>query len=143
MRLFAFFPLLIVLVEAGVAIGGNYLLIHEVGGSIIPAYIRTPLFILSTVTSFVAAFLITKKSCEMASTRSIKLSPRIFLVVIIVLLAIYGLLRLDSRGVLIFVWDTIVNCCTPTGNVSGLYLLLGSGSAMIGMKCYYWKSKRT
>ena len=134
--LIAFFPLLTVLVELGVAIGSNFLLVHEVGGSHVPAYIRIPLFILCTVVSYLAALFIMRMANKSSQTRYTKVLTSIVAFFVILLLGAYGYFRLEFPGVIIYEWDSIVDCCTPTGNVSGSYILLCSSCAVIGMMSY-------
>ena len=46
---------------------------------------------------------------------------------------IYGYLRLEHSGKIVYAWDTYVVCCIPTGDVSGQLILAGSGFAMLVM----------
>lgn len=135
--LIAYFPLLAVLVELGVAVGSNFLLVHEVGGSYIPAYISIPLSILCTVASFLVAFVFTKMVHESGQTRRTEVLTSIAAFFCILLLGVYGYFRLEFSGVILYEWDAIIDCCTPSGEVSGIYIILCSSSAVIGLIGYY------
>ena len=134
--LIAFFPLVLVLVELGVAVGSNFLLIHDVGGNNIPAYIKIPPFILCTFVSFQAALFLTRKIYEFSQTRRAKIQTSMVALFSIILLGGYGCLRLEFPGMIVYEWDAIVDCCTPAGEVSGIYIILSSCSAVFGMMCY-------
>ena len=134
--LIVFFPLLTVLVELGVAVGSNFLLVHEVGGSRIPAYIRIPLIILCTFVSFLVALYLMRMAYKPSQTQRSKVLTSMAALFVILMLAAYGYFRLEFPGVIVYEWDTVVDCCTPTGEVSGIYVLICSGSAVIGMMSY-------
>jgi len=133
LALFAYLPTLLVLVEVCIAVCSNFLFIDQVGGSDIPSYISVPLFILCVFGSFSVSLLLTTKAYNMSVARYIKVLTSLFTLLHIVLLGVYGYLRTESSGVIVYKWDTIVGCCTPSGDVSGLYLIASSVSAMLGM----------
>ena len=135
--LIAYFPILLILVEIGTAVGGNFPLIHEVGESRIPGYISTPLFVLCTFFSFQVALLLMRKAYDMSVARHIRVLTSIIAVITVVLVGVYGYFRLEFPGVIAYKWDTIVLCCTPTGQVSGFNLILGSASAVLGIISYH------
>jgi len=124
--LLAYYPLLLVLVELGVGIGGNYLMVHRVGGSDLPLYIDILLFLLCVFASFPVAWLLAGKVGNGSANQPWVLSY-IFSVLFISLLSVYGVLRLW----LVYEWDTVVDCCAPIGYVSGGFLLFAGISAMI------------
>jgi len=86
---------------------------------------------------FRIAQLLTKKAYEKNTVRYTRTSKSFFAFLIVALLGFYGYLRLEFPGVIVYMWDTVVECCIPTGEISGFYLLAVSGSAILGMISYH------
>ena len=135
--LIAYFLILVVLVEIGTAVGGNFLVIHEVGGSRIPEYIDIPLFVLCAFFSFPVALLLVRKAYDLSVALHTRVLTSIAAIISIILVGVYGYLRLEFPGVITYKWDTLVYCCTTTGEASGFNLIIGSASAMLGTISYH------
>jgi len=135
--LIAYFMLLIVLVEVGTAVGGNFLLIHEVGGSRIPEYISIPLFVLCAYFTFPVTLLFIRNANDLSIARHTRVLSSIAAVITIIAVGIYGYLRLEFPGVIVYKWDTLMHCCTTSGEVSGFKLIMASVSAMLGIISYH------
>jgi len=134
--LIVFFPAMLIVIEAVVAVSSYFLLIHTVGGSEIPLYIRIPLFLLCAFVSPLMAVRIAKKNSGANVSCHSRRRVSLCVLSIIALHGVYGYLRLLSTGGIVFKWDAVVNCCDPTGLVSGTYIVIGSVTAMLVFVCY-------
>ena len=96
--------------------------------------IAIPLFLLVILTSFGLVIIYATKVDAVSTTRHRKILWFLLAYLIIVLLAVYGYLRLS--GELIYLWDSDGVPKPSTGEYSGFFLLTGCFSAAAGLVGY-------
>jgi len=110
------------------------------GGHDFPNFISTPLLIISIFVSFRVAFILAGRAHDKNKMRHISVTTLSLAFLTILLFGIYGYLRTESTAVIVYAWDTIVSCCTPSGNCSSFFILAGSGPGMLGLiGCYLYR----
>jgi len=123
--LIACFPALLVITEFLVWVGSSFWTDpYQPGGHYIPAVIGWPLFTLILLVTSRAAFLLTRRAYDQGVPRKTRVTMTIFTVLIVVFAGVYGCIRRESPGIITYPWDTVVNCCTLTGDVVNTYILL-------------------
>ena len=138
--LLLYFPVLVALTEFYTwAVSNRGLSYNGPGGFESPAYIDIPLFILSSMVTFRIAMYLAEWANKKTETRRARVLAYSCTFFVVLMFGVYGYLRREYPGVIVYAWDTIVNCCTPTGERIGLFVIFACGAAIIGMVVYLLK----
>ena len=131
------FPSLLIISEFLVWAGSNFWIDpYQPGGHSIPAFIGWPLITFILLVATRAAFLLAKRAYDHEFPYQTRVTMTVFAILIVVFTGVYGYLRRENPGMITYSWDTVVNCCTYTGDIVYTYVLLECSSTILVASCY-------